>query len=86
MTNEENNECFRKGILAIAQDLHMSTTGASPSIPYANRVIYIEYLTNRLASWTPGAPFTALYDEAVRRLVTEALLEARACTPRVVSA
>jgi hypothetical protein len=60
---------FARGVLAIAQDVHMTTTGAYDRST-KEQAADIEYLELRLFTWqdTIGA-LAKEYDEAVRKLL-----------------
>ncbi len=67
---------FQKGLLAIAQDVHMNLTGASDSLMLDEDMTeHVDYLRMRLNEWNGPHTRTAEFDMRVKDLVTTVLDE-----------
>lgn len=66
----------RQDVLGLALDLHMATTG-SMDLQWEHMDHAIAHLEVRLSNWSTFATRTAVFDEAVRMLLTVALAEAK---------
>jgi hypothetical protein len=64
-------------LLDLAQTLHESTTGTTDPLSPSERTEVRSVLQLALDTWTVGLPYAKAYDDAVRRLIGEALEESK---------
>ena len=67
----------RQDVLGLALDLHMWKTGSGPDLQAEHRDHAIFFLENRLANWSSSGKHDAVFDQAVRLLLTVAVSEAK---------
>ncbi len=73
---------YEKGLLELAEMLHMEKTGASEGANPEDLYIAVEYISQSLEDWrNPPSNITMIYDEAVRMLLTVAVKEFKEARP-----